>query len=165
MACYENSATVTGAGPCPFCGAGENWVHWDEATGKYQVECVLCRARGPMEADTEIAVDSWNEAADGWTDLVGVKRELADLRRDLDLDQAGPLHYLGDGTVKCHRAIRSMCAAWDESSPKASAESFYWAASAVKYLWRFPLKGTPVPDLLKAKDCADRAVLAWCRDE
>lgn len=92
-----------------------------------------------------------NEEAAGW------RRRCIDLRVDLGLTDEDPEHYQGDGIVSCSRAMRSMLSAW-ESVPLACA---YWAATAFKYLWRFPLKGHPSEDLSKAVDCVRRALGAW----
>lgn len=87
---------------------------------------------------------------------------LANLRIDLGLTEENPEHYHGDGIVSCSRAMRSMCAGWEDFAerpvPLACA---YWAVTAFKYLWRFPLKGNPKEDLMKAVDCANRALDAW----
>ena len=85
------------------------------------------------------------------------RRLYSELKADLGMAEENPGHYRGDGTVSCSRAMRSMLAPW-ENVPLACA---YWAATAFKYLWRFPLKGNPKEDLMKAVDCANRALEAW----
>ena len=85
------------------------------------------------------------------------RRQYAELMVDLGMTEENPGHYRGDGTVSCSRAMRSMLAPW-EDVPLACA---YWAVTAFKYLWRFPLKGNPREDLMKAVDCAQRALDAW----
>lgn len=69
-----------------------------------------------------------------------------------------PAHYAGDGEVECKRAMRSMAAGYDKST--ASTACRYWAIAAFKYLWRFPLKGRPLEDLKKARECIDLAIEA-----
>jgi len=101
------------------------------------------------ELDGRVAHE--NEEAETW------RRRYADLRVDLGLTEENPRHYEGDGIVSCSRAMRSMLAPW-ENVPLTCA---YWAATAFKYLWRFPLKGNPKEDLMKAVDCANRALEAW----
>ena len=85
------------------------------------------------------------------------RRLHTELKVDLGMTEENPGHYRGDGIVSCSRAMRSMLAPW-ENVPLACA---YWAATAFKYLWRFPLKGNPQEDLMKAVDCANRALEAW----
>ena len=85
------------------------------------------------------------------------RRLHTELMVDLGMTEENPGHYRGDGTVSCSRAMRSMLANW-KNVPLACA---YWAATAFKYLWRFPLKGNPKEDLMKAVDCANRALEAW----
>lgn len=70
-----------------------------------------------------------------------------------------PAHYAGDGEVECKRAMRSMAAGYDKST--ASTACRYWAIAAFKYLWRFPLKGKPLEDLRKARECIDLAIEAY----
>ena len=90
------------------------------------------------------------------------RRQYAELMVDLGMTEENPGHYRGDGTVSCSRAMRSMLTGWEDHAgepvPLACA---YWAATAFKYLWRFPLKGNPKEDLMKAVDCANRALEAW----
>lgn len=70
-----------------------------------------------------------------------------------------PAHYAGDGEVDCKRAMRSMAAGYDKST--ASTACRYWAIAAFKYLWRWPLKGKPLEDLRKARECIDLAIGAY----
>ena len=51
-----------------------------------------------------------------------------------------------------------MAAGYDKST--ASTACRYWAIAAFKYLWRFPLKGKPLEDLRKARECIDLAIEA-----
>ena len=74
-----------------------------------------------------------------------------------------PAHYAGDGEVECKRAMRSMAAGYDKST--ASTACRYWAIAAFKYLWRFPLKGKPLEDLRKARECIDLAIEAYEADK
>ena len=90
------------------------------------------------------------------------RRLHSELMVDLGMTEENPGHYRGDGVVSCSRAMRSMCDGWEDFDetpvPLACA---YWAVTAFKYLWRFPLKGNPREDLMKAVDCANRALDAW----
>ncbi len=87
-----------------------------------------------------------------------------DLKIDLGDVEENPEHYEGDGVVSCSRAMRSMCDGWEYSAEEPVPLSCaYWAVTAFKYLWRFPLKGHPREDLMKAIDCAQRALDAWER--
>ena len=90
------------------------------------------------------------------------RRQYTELKVDLGMTEENPEHYRGDGIVSCSRAMRSMLTGWEdldgEPVPLACA---YWTVTAFKYLWRFPLKGTPKRDLMKAVDCANRALEAW----
>ena len=90
------------------------------------------------------------------------RRQYAGLMVDLGMTEENPGHYKGDGIVSCSRAMRSMLTGWEvhagEPVPLACA---YWAVTAFKYLWRFPLKGNPREDLMKSVDCANRALDAW----
>ncbi len=70
-----------------------------------------------------------------------------------------PAHYAGDGEVDCKRAMRSMAAGYDKSTAPTACR--YWAIAAFKYLWRFPLKGKPLEDLKKARECIDLAIKAY----
>ena len=81
----------------------------------------------------------------------------SELKADLGMTEESPEHYRGDGVVSCSRAMRSMTAPWENVPPFCA----YWAVTAFKYLWRFPLKGSPKEDLMKAVDCANRALEAW----
>lgn len=65
-----------------------------------------------------------------------------------------PAHYAGDGEVDCARAMRSMAAGYDEAG--APCIDAYWALSALKYLWRAPLKGVE-QDYRKAARCCEYA--------
>ena len=85
------------------------------------------------------------------------RRQYTELKADLGMTEENPEHYRGDGIVSCSRAMRSMLAPWG-NVPLSCA---YWAVTALKYLWRFPLKGNPQEDLMKAVDCAQRALDAW----
>ena len=85
------------------------------------------------------------------------RRLHSELMVDLGMTEENPEHYRGDGVVLCSRAMRSMTAPWENVPPFCA----YWAVTAFKYLWRFPLKGNPKEDLMKAVDCANRALDAW----
>ena len=73
-----------------------------------------------------------------------------------------PAHYAGDGEVECKRAMRSMAAGYDKSTAPTACR--YWAIAAFKYMWRFPLKGTPLKDLKKARECIDLAIEEYAAD-
>lgn len=85
------------------------------------------------------------------------------LSADLGMTDENPEHYQGDGVVSCSRAMRSMLAGWEmtRDGEGVPLECAYWALSALKYLWRFPLKARPREDLMKAIDCANKALDAW----
>lgn len=91
-------------------------------------------------------------------EVVDERRELADLKVDLGLWDEQPEHYAGDGTVSAARALRSMARGWEQAPDQPPTTACFWAMSAFKYLWRFPLKGHPGEDLCKALDCAQRAL-------
>ena len=61
-----------------------------------------------------------------------------------------PGHYAGDGEVDCKRAVRSMAEGYDRAGVRI--EAAYWSIAALKYLWRWPLKGE-AQDLEKAGEC------------
>lgn len=63
-----------------------------------------------------------------------------------------PNHYMGDGSITCEDAMRSMTANADGVSPMEAK----WWTDAFKYLWRWPYKGQAVSDLQKARDCIDK---------
>lgn len=65
-----------------------------------------------------------------------------------------PVHYAGDGEVDCKRAARSMAEGYDRAG--VSTEAAYWSIAALKYLWRWPLKGK-AQDLEKAGECIELA--------
>ncbi len=87
--------------------------------------------------------------------------QLTEMSIDLGLTEENPSHYEGDGIVSCSRAMRSMLSAWE----RVPNECAYWATTSFKYLWRFPLKGHPREDLMKALDCIQRALDAWERND
>lgn len=112
----------------------------------------------PLE-DAMDLLDELEEEAAEWRAMY------SDLCASLGMTDDNPEHYRGDGVVSCSRAMRSMLAGWETtrdggSVPLACA---YWAVTAFKYLWRFPLKGAPKEDLMKALDCAGRALDEWER--
>ncbi len=84
--------------------------------------------------------------------------ELIDLKLDLGMYEDGPEHYMGDGVVSGARAIRSMCVGWETAERKTPLEAVWWACGAVKYIWRYPLKGDAHTNLQKALDCVQRAI-------
>lgn len=141
---------------CPYCGsthvrttsveveAGRN--HW--------AFCAECSASGPTSPSKEEAVRRWNEVA-------GLAHKIAALKVDLGACEENPPHYEGDGTISCARAMRSMLKGWERFAEPIANEPAYWATAAFKYLWRFPLKGSPRKDLEKALDCCQRALEAW----
>lgn len=66
-----------------------------------------------------------------------------------------PAHYAGDGEVSCMRAMRSMAAGYDEAEVPAGVS--YWMISALKYVWRAPLKNGG-QDVRKAIRCLEYAL-------
>lgn len=110
----------------------------------------------PLE-DAMDLLDELEEEAAEWRAMY------SDLCANLGMTDDNPEHYRGDCVVSCSRAMRSMLVGWETardggSVPLACA---YWAVTAFKYLWRFPLKGAPKEDLVKAVDCASRALDEW----
>lgn len=69
-------------------------------------------------------------------------------------DNDCPTHYRGDGQIYCDRAMRSMVAGWEKAGWPPMA--MYWGESALKYLWRWPLKDEPLKDIDKAIDCLEK---------
>ena len=63
-----------------------------------------------------------------------------------------PAHYAGDGEVDCMRAMRSAAEGWAEAG--VSPMALWWSLCAMKYLWRWPLKGG-AEDVRKARQCLD----------
>ncbi len=148
---------------CPYCGsthvrttsveveAGRN--HW--------AFCAECLSSGPTSPSEQEAARRWNEVARCRAEVIEGRGDLLDLRCDLGVYEENPLHYKGDGTVSCARAMRSMLKGWERFAEPIANEPAYWATAAFKYLWRFPLKGHPREDLRKALDCCQRALEAW----
>lgn len=58
---------------------------------------------------------------------------------------SNPRHYLGDGTIDCMTAMKSMMT--DTSNTISSLQSYYWGC-AFKYIWRWVWKDN-VQDLKK----------------
>lgn len=58
---------------------------------------------------------------------------------------SNPRHYLGDGTIDCMTAMKSMMT--DTSSKVSSIQAYYWGC-AFKYIWRWVWKNK-VQDLKK----------------
>lgn len=114
----------------------------------------------------EEAMDLFHECR---AEVIEGRGDLLDLQSDLGIYEEDPTHYKGDGTVSCARAMRSMLEGWQRGAARGvfalagcvPLDSAYWATSAFKYLWRWPLKGHPREDLLKALDCCQRALEAW----
>lgn len=86
------------------------------------------------------------------------ERELTALKIDLEWTDDTPLHYRGDGKVPCQRAMLSMSRGWAAADTEPPFISMFWVMTAFKYLWRFPLKGEPRKNLIKALDCAQKAL-------
>lgn len=69
-----------------------------------------------------------------------------------DSNVTAPPHYAGDGAIECRRAQLSMAAGYDRAAcPSCVA---HWALTAVKYLWRAPLKNG-LQDYRKAREYLD----------
>lgn len=94
-----------------------------------------------------------------------LKGQLADMAVDLGLHEECPEYYEGDGIVKCGRALRSMLAGWMNGEIEVPYETVTWLSFVFKYIWRFPLKGQPKNDLMKALDCLQNALDAWERKD
>ena len=73
-----------------------------------------------------------------------------------------PDHYAGDGEVDCMRAMRSMAAGYD--SAEVPSEVSYWCLTAIKYVWRAPLKHG-AEDVRKARRCLEYALEAMGEGE
>lgn len=68
-----------------------------------------------------------------------------------------PRHYAGNGVVECKDAMDSMAYGYDLAEVPANVS--YWCLTALKYLWRAPLKNGKT-DLRKARRCMDFAIKA-----
>jgi Lar family restriction alleviation protein len=57
------------ADPCPFCGCGaiRSTATLPDSRGDlwYQMECLACKARGPMCRAVRVAVEHWNNGCGG----------------------------------------------------------------------------------------------------
>lgn len=121
---------------------------------------------GEFHLPFEEAMDLLRECR---AEVIEGRSDLLDLKCDLGTYEENPPHYKGDGTVSCARAMRSMLEGWQRGGAGGGfdlagyvpLEAAYWATSALKYLWRFPLKGHPAEDLAKALDCCQKALDAW----
>lgn len=71
---------------------------------------------------------------------------------------SAPEHYSGDGYIECKDAMRSMLAGYDRADAKSTVA--YWMTTALKYIWRAPLKNG-LQDLKKARECIDIAIAEW----
>lgn len=71
---------------------------------------------------------------------------------------SAPTHYSGDGHIECKDAMRSMLAGYDCADAKSTVA--YWLTTALKYIWRAPLKNG-LQDLEKARECIDIAIAEW----
>ncbi len=143
--------------PCPKC-------HSDRVTLVYEAgdkgektwlgHCNDCGLKGPSSYDgsgyraCEEAISLWNST---WN-LVEVKQPA---KPD---EVTAPAHYAGDGSVTCKDAVASMAAGYDKGG--VTSAQAYWSIAALKYLWRWPLKGSPLKDLKKARECLDLAIAA-----
>lgn len=74
---------------------------------------------------------------------------------------SAPKHYSGDGHIECKDAMRSMLAGYDRADAKSAVA--YWLTTALKYIWRAPLKNG-LQDLKKARECIDIAISEWGED-
>lgn len=74
---------------------------------------------------------------------------------------SAPTHYSGDGHIECKDAMRSMLAGYDRAGAKSAVA--YWLTTALKYIWRAPLKNG-LQDLKKARECIDIAIAEWGDD-
>ena len=74
---------------------------------------------------------------------------------------SAPTHYSGDGHIECKDAMRSMLAGYDRADAKSAVA--YWMTTALKYIWRAPLKNG-LQDLKKARECIDIAISEWGED-
>lgn len=147
--------------PCPFCGgAAEVWSEQDATdalTGEHGCHafagCPKCDAgfevwsggRFPGMDEEEMCRAVEGLAAMRWN------------RREWPGSTAGeatcPAHYRGDGLTTAEDAAASMLSAAPEWM---THEQAVWWWQALKYVWRWPLKGDPDGDLDKAADCLRR---------
>lgn len=74
---------------------------------------------------------------------------------------SAPTHYSGDGHIECKDAMCSMLAGYDRADAKSAVA--YWLTTALKYIWRAPLKNG-LQDLKKARECIDIAITEWGED-
>ena len=126
-------------------------VEWSDGVER------LVRRRGADANDPEKAVMAamLKRFAPGWQTQVRRAEKVCEYAEKAALDGAGPCpeHYKGDG-LTCARAMDSMCAGWERAEVSANAQ--YWGRCALKYLWRWPLKGQAESDIAKAIDCLDK---------
>ncbi len=128
-----------------------------------ELECELRAANERADKlEGELAGEK-KRAHDTWLALLDAESAHGALLRDLGTWD-GPCCYAGDGTVSAERAVRSMCAAWDEAGRRVGSETAFFAASAVMAVWRFPFADSPADTLKAAADFARSALEAWRRD-
>ena len=117
-----------------------------------------------IESDIRYRVNIWDETmdssstntiyaseAEAWLREIELFRKDLETRRD-DANRECPKHYLGDGSITCEDAMESMLSA----APDVKGIVARWWADALKYVWRWPLKGYPSVDLDKARSCINR---------
>ncbi len=153
--------------PCPFCEGDNVQASPSGVFGErrwYAVICPDCGVRGPyvLYRDYEEGFNAREQAIALWNDM---PRDIADKQpvkpdeRPVKPDEVtAPAHYAGDGAITCKDAMASMAAGYGEGG--VTLEQAYWSISALKYLWRWPLKGSPLKDLQKARECIEQAIAA-----
>lgn len=120
---------------CPSCG-GDNWqIDIDDQKKEVVIKCSDCgHVHSVYHAQEDI--DKYNPVS-------------------------APKHYIGDGHIECKDAMRSMLAGYDRANAKSAVA--YWMTTALKYIWRAPLKNG-LQDLKKARECIDIAITEWGED-
>lgn len=104
---------------------------------------VLPDVREETVEDLKAKWEQWPE-----TRTAKATNEFLDTKIFNDIDF--PRHYAGNGDITCKDALKSMM-----SPLTISPNLAYWYGCAFKYLWRVFLKGDPVKDLMKARQCID----------
>ncbi len=156
--------------PCPYCKSNDAYVASTYPFGMSVLQCICpdCGTCGPSVSSgvgwgdfnaKEQAVALWNDMPRGtaveWNDL---SREITDKQPAKPDEVTAPAHYAGDGVITCKDAMSSMAAGYDKGG--VTTAQAYWSISALKYLWRWPLKGSPLKDLKKARECVELAIKA-----
>lgn len=68
-----------------------------------------------------------------------------------------PSHYTSGG-IECIDAIKAMLAGYEQAKIATKVYWYFLSGQVLKYLWRWPLKERPLPDLKKARWYLDRLI-------